>query len=320
MIAPGLTVAEARRALADAFRDAGLDSPELDARILLGHALGLSHTALATDPGRILDKRETEALAALAARRMQHDPVARILGTKEFWGLPLAVTDATLVPRPETETIVEAALAAIDDGGPRTRTLRVADLGTGTGALLLALLSELPHAFGIGTDTSVAALSAARSNAERLGLARRAGFVACDFGTALAGPFDLVVVNPPYIASAEIAALPPEVRRDPRLALDGGADGLDCYRAVTGDARRLLSPTGQLVVELGFGQEFRGREPDANGRSCAFARACRPRRHPTSAGRSCCLNDAMTNRHPGQAKKHLDYRRRPTSFQLRNRP
>ena len=135
-------------------------------------------------------------------------------------------------------------MAAIDGDGPRTRALRIADLGTGSGALLVALLTELPNASGIGTDISREALAAARDNAGRLGLASRAAFVACDFGAALAGRFDLVVSNPPYIASGDIAALPPEVRHDPRRALDGGADGLDCYRAIAGQAPELLKPDG----------------------------------------------------------------------------
>ncbi len=133
--------------------------------------------------------------------------------------------------------------------------MRIADLGTGSGALLLALLTELPNAAGVGTDVSPEALAAARDNADRLGLASRAQFVVCDFGAALAGAFDLVVTNPPYIASGDIAALPPEVRHDPRRALDGGADGLDCYRTIAGQARGCSAPDGHLVVELGIGQE-----------------------------------------------------------------
>jgi release factor glutamine methyltransferase len=166
----------------------------------------------------------------------------------------LHVNAATLVPRPETETVVEAALAAIDEDGARTRALRIADLGTGSGALLIALLSELPNACGIGTDVSLEALAAARVNADRAAILPRARFAVCDFGSALVGGYDLVVSNPPYIASGELAALPPEVRHDPRRALDGGADGLDCYRAIAAQAPRLLKHRGHLVAELGIGQ------------------------------------------------------------------
>ena len=168
------TIADARRALASKFRGAGLDSPDLDARILTGHALDLDHAALASNAGRELHAEELHTIDALAARRLGGEPVARIIGVKEFWGLALQVTPATLVPRPDTETVVEAALTAIDAGGSRRRALRVADLGTGSGALLLALLSELPNAFGIATDLNVNALQTARDNARRHKLEMRA--------------------------------------------------------------------------------------------------------------------------------------------------
>ena len=174
--------------------------------------LGLDHAALAAAGARALDAAERAAIAALAARRLKREPVARIVGRKEFWSLPLRVDAATLVPRPETETVVEAALAAIDSHGPRAGVGRIADLGTGSGALLLALLTELPNATGIGTDTSLGALAVARDNARRLGLSR-AQFVACDMAAALGGPFDLIVSNPPYIASGAIAALDPRGAR-----------------------------------------------------------------------------------------------------------
>jgi release factor glutamine methyltransferase len=254
-LAPGVTLGAARHLLADALRAKRIDTPELDARLLAGHALNLDHAALTASADRTLDGAEMRELEALAARRIGGEPVARITGVKEFWGLPLRVTAATLVPRPDTETLVEAALAAIDSGGSRARALRVADLGTGSGALLLALLTELPNAFGTATDISAAALVAARDNARHLKLDARARFVACDFGAALKGDFDLVVVNPPYIASGDIPGLPAEVRHDPRLALDGGADGLACYRAIAPDAQRLMAPAGHIVVELGIGQE-----------------------------------------------------------------
>lgn len=249
------TIADARRRLTRCFRDAGLDAPALDARLLVGHALGLDHAALASAAERPLAPDEAERIEALAARRLRREPVARILGQKEFWGLSLAITPAVLVPRPDSETVVAAALAAIDARRGRLHPLRVADLGVGSGALLLALLSELPHAFGVGTDCNAAALPTARANAVRLGLAARAGFVACHYGAALAGGFDLVIANPPYVRTGDIDALAPEVCDfDPRVALDGGADGLDGYRALASDARRLLAVEAVLVVEIGAGQ------------------------------------------------------------------
>jgi len=251
----GDSIGAARRRLALEFRRGGLDAPELDARIIVGHALGLDHTALAAQSSRMLAADEAGAIAALSARRLAREPVARLLGRKEFWGLPLKVNAETLLPRPETETVVEAALTAVDCDDRRWRALRIADLGTGSGALLLALLSELPHARGIGTDISRAALGCARANAAALGLVDRAAFAACDFGAALNGPLDLIVANPPYVARADIAALEVEVRDfDPPRALDGGPDGLAAYRAIAPQARRLLAPDGNLVVELGFGR------------------------------------------------------------------
>ena len=249
------TVASARRELARSLRRLGLATPELDSRILVGHALGLDHAALAAQAERVLSRAEAEAVAALAKRRLAREPVARILGGKEFWGLPLKLNAATLVPRPETETVVEAALDVLERRRARTKPLVLADLGTGSGALLLALLSELTGARGVGTDRSHQALCCARANALALGLAPRAAFVACDYTAALKGSFDLVVSNPPYVAHDEIATLAPEVRVfDPGLALDGGADGLDAYRAITAAARELLSPEGIIVLELGIGQ------------------------------------------------------------------
>jgi release factor glutamine methyltransferase len=251
VLAPAPTVAQARRAAADSLRERGFDTPDLDARLLVGHALGLDHAALVAQSARRLTPAEAAALDASVARRLAHEPVARILGTREFWSLPLRVTPAVLVPRPETETVVEAVLGVVE----RDRPLRFADLGVGSGAILLALLSELPTAFGIGTDRDPAALGAARDNAQRLGLADRAGFVACDFGAALAGACDLVVSNPPYIPTPDMATLAADVRDyDPRAALDGGPDGLAAYRAIAADAARLLAPGGWLAVEIGGGQ------------------------------------------------------------------
>jgi release factor glutamine methyltransferase len=250
-----ISIGGARRALARMFAAAGLDTPALDARVLVGHALGLDHAALAAAAERALGPEERERIAVMASRRLAREPVSRIIGMKEFWGLPLQVSPAVLVPRPETETVVTTALAALERDGGRARPLRMADLGTGSGALLLALLSELPNAFAIGTDLSTAALALARDNARQLGLAARAAFVACDFAAALAGPLDLVVANPPYVASTDLAQLAPEVRdHDPVLALDGGPDGLAAYRALAADAPRLISAGGHMVLEVGSGQ------------------------------------------------------------------
>jgi release factor glutamine methyltransferase len=251
LLASPLTIAQARRTVADRLREHGFDTPDLDARLLVGHALGLDHGALMAAAARALTPTETEALEAAMARRLAHEPVARIRGSKEFWSLPLAVTADVLVPRPETETVVEAALAV----AARDRALRIADLGTGSGAILLALLSELPAASGIGTDRSERALAIARRNADTLGLGRRAAFVACHFADAIAGGCDIVVANPPYIPSDDIATLAPDVRDfDPRLALDGGRDGLAAYRAIAADAARVLAPGGWLALEIGSDQ------------------------------------------------------------------
>ncbi len=247
-------IAAVRRAVAQRFRVEGLDSPDLDARLLVGHALGLDHAGLVREGERALAPTDIAAIETLVARRLAGEPVARIIGFKEFWGLTFALSPAVLVPRPDTETVVETALARL---GPdaRSRPLRLADLGTGSGAILVALLHELPNAHGVGTDISVAALATAQANARRNGVADRAAFVACDFGAALAGGLDVVVTNPPYISSGEIAGLAAEVRAfDPLGALDGGPDGLAACRAIVADAPRLLAPAGHLVMEVGAGQ------------------------------------------------------------------
>jgi release factor glutamine methyltransferase len=251
----GQTVDAARRALTAQFKSAATDSAELDARILTGHALGLDLTGMISAAQRQLTAHESACLAEFARRRLAGEPVARIIGEKEFWGLPLQLSSATLVPRPDTETVVELALELVRTGGNLDRPLRIADLGTGSGAILLALLSELPAAQGFGTDISQAALQTARLNAARAGLSDRATFIACDYASGLAGPFDLIVSNPPYIRSADIDGLATEVRNhDPLAALDGGADGLDAYRALIPQAAGLLAPGAALVVEAGEGQ------------------------------------------------------------------
>jgi release factor glutamine methyltransferase len=254
MLAAVRTIAATRHALADKFRQAGIDSA--DARLLMAYALGVDRAELIANGGRALTVEQAEAIDALAARRLRREPVARIFGHKEFWSLSLQIGPAVLVPRPETETVVEAARDAVARDARPMAQLRILDIGTGSGALLLALLSELPNAVGTATDISAAALDVARANAERSGLAGRCTFVACDIAAGVPGPFDLIVSNPPYVVHGEIASLPPEVRDyDPALALDGGADGLDGYRAIGAQGRRLLAPGGKLIVELGAGQE-----------------------------------------------------------------
>jgi release factor glutamine methyltransferase len=251
----GQTVDSARRALTTRFKSGQIDSAELDARILVGAVLSLDLTGMIAAANRRLTSEEAAHLEDFARRRLDGEPVARILRFREFWGLPLKLTAATLVPRPDTETVVELALEMLRAAPRRSQPPRIADIGTGSGAILLALLSEFPDAFGVGTDISEYALQTAHSNAVDLKLADRAGFVACDYAAALSGPFDLIVSNPPYVRSAEIAGLATEVRNhDPRAALDGGADGLDAYRALIPQAARLLAPGGVLVVEAGQGQ------------------------------------------------------------------
>jgi release factor glutamine methyltransferase len=245
----------ARRALTARFKSGSIESAELDARLLVGAVLGLDLTGLIAVASRRLSADESRSLGDFAHRRLGGEPVARILGQKEFWGLPLKLSAATLVPRPDTETVVELALEMLRASPAPGRPLRIADLGTGSGAILLALLSELPDAVGIGTDISTEALQTARNNARELGLADRADFIACDYASDLDGAFDLMVSNPPYIRSADIPGLATEVRNfDPAAALDGGRDGLDAYRALIPQAMLLLAPDGVLVVEIGQGQ------------------------------------------------------------------
>lgn len=229
----------------DCLRDVA-DAPRLEARLLLAHVLGLSITDLIADPDRVLNPK---AFSELLIRRMTHEPIAYLLGKREFWSLDMLVSPATLIPRPETETIIEAALAAVP------MPLNVLDLGTGSGCLLIAILHERPLTFGIGLDRSFDALAVAHRNATRYGLAARTCFIQGDWATAISGTFDLIVANPPYIPRRAIPLLMPEVaRHEPRAALDGGEDGLTAYRNLVPDLPRLLTPTGHAVLEVGAGQ------------------------------------------------------------------
>ena len=233
-------------------KSAGLDTPVLDARLIVQHALGIDWNTLFMAADQPLGENERTRLESELTRRAAHEPVSRIVGHRHFWTLNLAVTPDTLDPRPDTETLIEAALAATPD---RKTPLTILDLGTGTGALLLALLSEYPEAAGVGVDLSPGALDVARANAVSHGLGERAAFQQGSWAEGVAGPFDLIVSNPPYIEQGDLAGLPPEVREhDPLLALDGGADGLDAYRAIVPALSRLMTGDGLAILEIGAGQ------------------------------------------------------------------
>jgi len=251
--APTTTRAEARAALARAFGEAGLDAPEREAALLLTRAGGWRPVDMISAPDAPLGE-SAQRLAAAAARRLAGEPLSRILGTREFWSLEFAISPDVLDPRADTETLVEAARTSMRVR--RDETLRILDFGTGSGALLCALLGEFPRATGIGVDLSPAAAEIARANVAALGLGARATIRIGDWGQGLDGPFDLIVSNPPYIPAADIAGLDREVREhDPRLALDGGADGLDAYRALAPELTRLLEPKhGRFFLEFGLGQ------------------------------------------------------------------
>jgi release factor glutamine methyltransferase len=234
---------------AQALREAGIEAPRLEARLLLARALGVTSAELLRNRDIELDPGGYDRLLA---RRAAREPLALILGRREFWSLDLEVSPATIVPRPETETLIEAALTAYPE---RNRVRSVLDLGTGTGCLLLAALTEFDQAFGVGVDISAEAAALAAHNATRLGLRDRAAMVCGDWAASIRGPFDLVLSNPPYIPTYEISGLMPEVaRHEPRTALDGGLDGFACYRLILASLPGLLAPAGVAVLELGEGQ------------------------------------------------------------------
>lgn len=240
------------RALTVRFQAAGIDSARLDARLLVAEALGVEPLRLVTHPEMVLTAQQQTAIEDMAARREDRQPISHILGRRGFWTLDLRVTPDTLDPRPDTETLVQGVLDRVAD---RHAALRIVDFGTGSGCILLALLAELPNAQGLGIDQSNAALAVAAENAERNGLVGRAEFRHGDWGLGLEGPFDIIVSNPPYIPEADIAGLEPEVaRHEPRSALAGGVDGLECYRALVPDIARLLAAGGIVGLEVGAGQ------------------------------------------------------------------
>ena len=249
------TAAEAIRDLARRFRQSGIATPEQDARLLVLHACGLSHEAYILAPETPLSADSRIHIAEAGRRRLEREPVSRIIGRREFWGRSFAVGAATLDPRADTETLVEAVLGILAEEGKADAPLRILDLGTGTGCILLTLLAELPRAFGLGMDIAPAALAIAARNAVALGVGARATFCCGDWTAPIAGGFDVIVTNPPYIRHNDIAGLEPEVARfDPRAALDGGPDGFDAYRRIVRDARALARPGALLALEAGAGQ------------------------------------------------------------------
>ena len=275
------TVGEAMAAAAPALVAAGLADGRREARLLLAYLLGVDAGTIFGHPERQLSAAELSRFAALVGRRAAREPLSRITGVREFWSLPFALSPDTLDPRPDSETLVQAALDAIPD---RAAPLAVLDLGTGSGCLLLALLSELPGAWGIGVDISPGAAATAAANAASLGLGRRAHFVVGDWTQALAGRFDVVLINPPYIPAGTIDNLEPEVARwDPRRALAGGEDGLAAVWALAPVLPHYIQNQGIIVMELGAGQEV------GAARLCTAAGLEIVARPPDLSGLTRCL-------------------------------
>ena len=245
-------VAVVLAAATDRLRAAGVDSPRKEARLLLAYVLGLQAIDIVADRTPQLSAEELSRFDDVVQRRAAREPLAYIVGRREFWSLEFAVDPSVLIPRPESEILVEEALRRFPD---REASLRVADLGTGSGCLLLAFLSERPAARGMGTDVSEGVLAVAARNAQALGLAGRAEFAYGNWTGVLSGSFDAIFVNPPYIVTDAIAGLPPEVARyEPRLALDGGQDGLSAYRTIAAGLKRHISPCGFAFFEVGQDQ------------------------------------------------------------------
>lgn len=245
------TLVEVWTALRRRFEAAGIETPVIDARLLLEAGAGVSRLDIITDPRRAISAEQAAAVERLAQRREAREPVSQIIGRKGFWTFELSVTADVLTPRPDTELVVDTALEMLTGERPS----KVLDLGVGSGAILLAILHERPLARGVAVDASAAALRVAQTNAKALGLDTRIDWIGGSWDSECGEGFDIVVSNPPYIPSEEIAGLEPEVARfEPRLALDGGEDGLDAYRMITPALPRLLRPGGGFVLEVGKGQ------------------------------------------------------------------
>lgn len=245
-------VKEALREAVKQLQAARIETASLDARVLLEHVLGISREQLLLAFDDVMTPKEEQAYQAIIAERAKRRPVAQLIGKREFWGMDFIVTEDTLTPRPDSETLVEAVLANVKD---KAAPLKILDLGTGTGCLLLSLLKELPNASGMGVDASPKALSVARENAKNLEFSLRARFRINDWCQGLGETFDIVVANPPYIATTDILGLEPEVAQfEPKLALDGGADGLKAYRDVVAALPPVLAAEAIVGFEVGAGQ------------------------------------------------------------------
>jgi release factor glutamine methyltransferase len=242
-------------ALARRFSDAGIATPEIDARSVVLNACCLSLESYLLSPDRPLNAVEARSIEVCGERRLAGEPVSRILGKRAFWANEYRIGPAVLDPRQDTETLIEAALGLLEEEGRRGQAMRIIDLGTGSGCVLLSLLAELPEAWGVGTDLDPAALRIARENAGDRTLKSRCAFVCNDWSAAVGGEFDVILVNPPYIKRDDIARLAAEVRHfDPPLALDGGLDGLDAYRSIAQGCRSLAKAGSWILLEVGMGQ------------------------------------------------------------------
>lgn len=255
MTASGRTVSAILSGARSRFTEAGVADPATDARLLISGLLGLSSTEMLTRANDVPDAEKIAVIEAAIERRLQHEPVHRILGEREFYGLPLSLSAETLEPRPDTEILVDTMLPYLRTLASEGGDLHILDIGTGTGAICLALLSELPQAKGTGSDISTDALQTAAANAKRNGLEERFRAIQSSWFDNIDGRFHAIVSNPPYIASKVIHDLAPEVKNfDPAAALDGGPDGLDAYRAIAKDAARFLRQNGIIGLEIGFDQ------------------------------------------------------------------
>jgi release factor glutamine methyltransferase len=236
---------------------AASDTPDIDARVIVESVLDLDWASLVRDYDRPVAAHEAERIDQLVARRLNHEPIAYLVGSREFWGLPFRVNKSTLIPRPDSETLVERAIVLAQEkiNPLGNEDLTILDLGTGSGCLILALLSELEQARGVGVDSSADALEIARENAERLGLINRVDFIHGDWARDIERRFDLVIANPPYIAESDLSRLAPDVFQfEPHVALCGGADGLDIYRRLAKELPFVIKPGGYILLEIGIDQ------------------------------------------------------------------